>query len=58
MVGVGAVIFHDLFNQRIKNVDFSWKDVLSFDGSRAHMHSTRMPGQKVFCARQTGWMQP
>ena len=33
MVGVGAIIFHDLFNQRIKNVDFSWKDVLSFDGT-------------------------
>ena len=27
MVGVGAIIFHDLFNQRIKNVDFSWKDM-------------------------------
>ena len=33
MVGVGAIIFHDLFNQRIKNVDFSWKDVLSFEGT-------------------------
>lgn len=33
MVGVGAIIFHDLFNQRIKNVDFSWKDVLNFDGT-------------------------
>lgn len=32
-VGVGAIIFHDLFNQRIKNVDFSWEDVLSFDGT-------------------------
>ena len=32
-VGVGAVIFHDLFNQRIKNVDFSWKEVLSFEGT-------------------------
>ena len=32
-VGIGAVIFHDLFNQRIKNVDFSWDDVLSFDGT-------------------------
>ena len=32
-VGVGAIIFHDLFNQRIKNVDFSWKDVLNFDGT-------------------------
>ena len=33
MVGIGAVIFHDLFNQRIKNVDFSWDDVLNFEGS-------------------------
>ena len=33
MVGVGAIIFHDLFHQRIKNVEFSWKDVLSFEGS-------------------------
>lgn len=33
MVGVGAIIFHDLFNQRIKNVDFSWKEVLSFEGT-------------------------
>lgn len=32
-VGVGAVIFHDLFNQRIKNIDFSWDDVLSFEGT-------------------------
>ena len=32
-VGVGAVIFHDLYNQRIKNVDFSWEDVLSFEGT-------------------------
>ena len=33
MVGVGAIIFHDLFNQRIKNVEFSWKEVLSFEGT-------------------------
>lgn len=32
-VGVGAVIFHDLFNQRIKNIDFAWDDVLNFDGA-------------------------
>ena len=32
-VGIGAVIFHDLFNQRIKNINFSWKEVLSFDGT-------------------------
>lgn len=35
MVGVGAVIFHDLYNQRIKNINFSWKEALSFDGSTA-----------------------
>lgn len=33
MVGVGAVIFHDLFHQRIKNVSFSWEEVLSFEGN-------------------------
>ncbi len=33
MIGVGAIIFHDLFNQRIKNVSFSWQEVLSFDGA-------------------------
>lgn len=32
-VGVGAVVFHDLYNQRIKNIDFSWNDVLSFEGT-------------------------
>ena len=32
-VGVGAIIFHDLFNQRIKNIDFVWDDVLNFEGS-------------------------
>ncbi len=32
-VGVGAVIFHDLYNQRIKNIDFSWEEVLSFEGT-------------------------
>jgi arginyl-tRNA synthetase len=35
MVGIGAVIFHDLYNQRIKNVSFSWQDVMNFDGATA-----------------------
>lgn len=35
MVGVGAVIFHDLYNQRIKNINFSWEEALSFDGNTA-----------------------
>lgn len=33
MIGIGAIIFHDLYNQRIKNVDFSWKEILSFEGA-------------------------
>ncbi len=33
IVGVGAIIFHDLFNQRIKNVSFSWNEVLNFEGA-------------------------
>lgn len=32
-VGVGAVIFHDLYHQRIKNVDFSWNEILNFEGT-------------------------
>lgn len=32
-VGVGAVIFHDLLNSRIKDVSFTWEEALNFDGS-------------------------
>ncbi len=32
-IGVGAIIFSDLSNNRIKDVDFSWEDALNFDGS-------------------------
>lgn len=31
-VGVGAVIFNDLSGNRIKDIDFSWEDALSFEG--------------------------
>ena len=31
-VGIGAMIFNDLFNSRAKNVTFSWDNMLSFDG--------------------------
>jgi len=31
-VGIGAVIFHDLINNRIKDIVFSWDQVLNFDG--------------------------
>lgn len=32
MVGVGAIMFNDLYNQRIKDVTFSWEKILNFDG--------------------------
>ncbi|MFH0888291.1 MAG: arginine--tRNA ligase [Planctomycetota bacterium] len=31
-VGIGAIIFNDLKNKRIKDVDFDWAQILSFDG--------------------------
>jgi len=32
-IGVGAIVFSDLSNNRIKDIDFSWEDALNFDGS-------------------------
>ena len=32
MVGIGAVIFNDLYNQRIIDVIFDWEKLLNFDG--------------------------
>lgn len=32
IVGVGAILFNDLYNQRIKDVSFKWDKVLNFDG--------------------------
>lgn len=32
IVGVGAVIFNNLYNQRIKDVSFRWENLLNFDG--------------------------
>ncbi len=31
-VGIGAVIFNDMYNNIIKDVQFSWEKVLNFDG--------------------------
>lgn len=35
MVGVGAIIFADLSNDRIRDIDFDWQRMLSFDGETA-----------------------
>ena len=32
IVGIGAIIFNDLYNQRIKDVVFDWNKLLNFDG--------------------------
>ena len=34
-VGVGAVVFFDLYNNRIKDIDFWWDRALNFDGETA-----------------------
>ena len=34
-VGIGSVIFNDLFNSRIKDVVFSWDKMLNFEGETA-----------------------
>ncbi len=35
MVGVGAIIFADLSNDRIRDIDFDWNRMLSFEGETA-----------------------
>jgi len=32
IVGIGAILFNDLYNQRIKDVSFTWEKILNFDG--------------------------
>lgn len=34
-IGYGAIIFQDLYNQRIKDYTFSWENALSFEGESA-----------------------
>lgn len=31
-MGIGAVVYADLSNNRIKDIDFSWERALNFDG--------------------------
>lgn len=31
-VGIGAVVFNDLKNRRVNDIDFEWDDALNFDG--------------------------
>ena len=58
-VGVGAVVFNDLFNSRIKDEVFEWNKVLNFDGETGpYVQYTfarassilRKAGVSTFCA--------
>ncbi len=54
-VGVGAVVFFDLFNSRIKDIDFWWDRALNFDGetgpyvqyTHARCHSVLKRGEHI-----------
>ncbi len=35
MVGIGAILFADLSSDRVKNIDFNWDKMLSFEGETA-----------------------
>ena len=35
-MGIGAVMFHELFNNRIKDYVFDWDQTLSFEGETGH----------------------
>ncbi len=35
MVGIGAIVFADLSNDRVKDINFDWDRMLSFDGETA-----------------------
>ncbi len=41
-VGVGAVIFHDLKNDRLNNFDFVLDEVVRFEGETGHMFNIHM----------------
>ena len=36
-VGIGAVIFHNLKNSRMRDIIFDWNEVLNFDGETGQM---------------------
>ena len=41
-VGIGAIIFNDLYNQRIKDVTFTWEKIHSFDGENRSLCSVHI----------------
>ncbi len=47
-VAIGAVVFHDLLNDRVKNVEFDWDRIISLDGdSGPYVQYTRVRCQSL-----------
>ncbi len=57
MVGIGAVIFQELSNGRIKDYTFSWEKTLNFDGETGpYVQYTHARAASVL--RNGGWTKP
>ncbi len=53
-VGIGAIVFNDLLNDRVKNVDFDWSKVLDFEGdSGPYVQYTLVRCKSLL--RKSGW---
>lgn len=53
-VGIGAIVFNDLLNDRVKNVDFDWAKVLDFEGdSGPYVQYTLVRCKSLL--RKSGW---
>ena len=50
-VGIGAIIFNDLYNQRIKDVLFDWDKLLNFDGETGPYVQSHTHGQPALSER-------
>ncbi|OON95530.1 MAG: arginine--tRNA ligase [Candidatus Epulonipiscioides saccharophilum] len=49
-VGIGAIIFDDMYNNIIKDIHFSWEKVLNFDGETGpYVQYTYARANSVFC---------
>ena len=47
-IAIGAVIFWDLSHDRIRDIEFSWNNVLDFEGENRSISSILMQGQNQY----------
>jgi len=61
-IGVGAVIFNDLRRERIKDVEFNWEEILSFEGETGpyvqYTHARLASIQRKAADRGEGQAEP